>query len=463
VSFDKWDKGHVRPSEREVRTVSPRSGPPPLPVSSRLTKKLIHPDHDERLFPVLFSPDGRSILATSTSHRLQIWDANTGEQVRTLQLPKRSSNNGTYVSSGAGTLSPDGRTLYVPFAKYRFLPIRKDGKIRYHCEAEGEIQVWDVATGRQLPSLKQSPPHGVMNVRVSPDGATLLVGDFVGDDAARGSRKNCLTRWNLRTGEHHHLLDGWSNPLAPLFAPDGKTFALSLSDVQAIAPNSFKTRGKLILCDVASGKERLVFAQTDKGQFVVTNFSPDGRYLAGIQDDLRAAKPPPPEVKLWDVATGKEVGALAAPEGATPFRRPGQIQGAFAAPVFSPDGRWLATCLHTGRIYLYDVAERKLAWSQDVKNGYLRGVRFSPDGRWLVAVGQDTPEDLKPQEEVSPFDLPQPRIFLFDMKRGGKPEEIVAPHGQMIWFDFSPDSKTIALSGTGCVWLFDVSRPVTRK
>ncbi len=176
-----------------------------------------------------------------------------------------------------------------------------------------------------------------------------------------------------------------------------------------------------------------------------------------------ATKPPPPEVKLWDTTTGKEVGTIAAPEGTTPFRRPGQIMGAFAAPVFSPDSRWLATCLHTGRIYLYDVAGRKLAWSQDIKNGYLRMARFSPDGRWLAAVGQDTPEDLKPREEVSPFDLPQPRIFLFDMKAGGQPEEIVAPHGQIVWFSFSPDSKTIALGSTGCVCLFDVSRPVTRK
>ena len=104
-----------------------------------------------------------------------------------------------------------------------------------------------------------------------------------------------------------------------------------------------------------------------------------------------------------------------------------------------------------------------MAWSQDVKNGFLRMAKFSPDGRWLAAIGQDTPDDLKPREEVSPFDLPQPRIFLFDMKTGGPPEEIVAPHGQIVGFDFSPDSKTIALGGTGCVWLFDVSRPVTRK
>jgi WD40 repeat protein len=467
VSFDNWDKGQVRSSELEVRTVSPRSGPTPLPVSPRLTKKLIHPDHDERLLPVpvLFSPDGQSILATSlSSHRLQIWNANTGEQIRNLQLPKRVISNRTYIYGGPGTLAPDGRTLYVPFSKEHFSPIRKEGKISYHLEVEGEILVWDVATGRQLPSLKQSPPHCVMSIAVSPDGATLLTGDVVGDDAAtRGSRKNCLTRWNTRTGEHQHLLDGWRNPLAPRFAPDGKTFALSLYDFQVTAPKSLKFRSKLILCDAASGKERLVFAQTDNGQISVMNFSPDGRYLAGIQDDVQTAKPPPSEVKLWDVATGKEVGAIAAPEGTTPFRRPGQVMGAFAPVAFSPDGRWLAACLHTGRVYLYDVAGRKLAWSQDVKNGYLRIPKFSPDGRWLAAIGQDTPEDLKPREEVSPFDLPQPRIFLFDMKTGGKPEEIVAPHGQIVWFDFSPDSKTIALTGTGCVWLFDVSRPMTRK
>jgi hypothetical protein len=49
------------------------------------------------------------------------------------------------------------------------------------------------------------------------------------------------------------------------------------------------------------------------------------------------------------------------------------------------------------------------------------------------------------------------------MKSGGQAEEIVAPHGLIGGLAFSPDSKTIALSGTGCVWLFDVSQPVTRK
>lgn len=104
-----------------------------------------------------------------------------------------------------------------------------------------------------------------------------------------------------------------------------------------------------------------------------------------------------------------------------------------------------------------------MAWTRDVKNGWLRELAFSPDGRWLAVSGQDSPEDLKPREEISPLDLPQPRIFLFDVKAGSQPEEIVVPHGSVGRLAFSPDSKTLALSGIGCVWLFDVSQPVSRK
>lgn len=378
---------------------------------------------------------------------MQIWDAHTGEQTLTLRLPRGS---GGYSSSPI--LSPDGRTLYVPLANYKTTRIKKDGKSGLHYDVDGEITVWDVASGRQLPSLKQSPPHGVIRVIPSPDGAILLSHDLVCADSAAGPPK-ALTQWDLRTGNHHHLLDGgW----LPVFAPDGKTFAASSTDTP-VKP------GKLLLWDVVLGKERWVLAETRKGHLVGTAFSPDGRYLAGLRE-LRATQEPP-EVVLWDVATDKEIASFAAPKGATSVRRPGlnSIMPALSVPAVSPDGRWLATCLHTGRVYLYDIAGRKMAWTRDVKNDWLQAPKFSPDGRWLAVVGQDSPEDLKPREEISPFDLPQPRIFLFDLKAAGQAEEIVAPHGQIGQLAFSPDSKTIALSGTGCVWLFDVSRPAIRK
>lgn len=431
----------VHSSEQEVRTVAPRSGPPPQPASNRLTKRLVHSDHDQRVFTTFFSPDSRWILALAPyTGGLQIWDAHSGEQIRTLRLPK-----GTGGASGLPVLSPDGRTLYAPLYKYQATAKRKDGKAGYHYEVDGEITVWDIASGQQLPSLKQSPPHAVTAVRLSPDGTLLLSNEIVNGDAT--SPPKVLTQWDLRTGKHHRLLDGaW----LPVFAPDGKTFAASTTGVA--------DRGKLFLWDVALGKERLVIAEEQKGRVAGAAFSQDGRYLAGIRDFRDNEQPP--EVKIWDVNTGKEVGSVTAPKGTTLFRRPGLISVAVGAPKFSPDGRWLAAFLLTGRVYLYDVVGRKLAWSKGVKNGWLRELAFSPDGRWLAVAGQDSPEDLRPREEISPFDLPQPRIFLFDLKAGGQVEEIVAPHGLIGRLAFSPDGKTIALGGTGCVWLFDVSRPL---
>lgn len=151
LSFDSWTTGKVRASELEVRTVSPRSGPAPLPVSPRLTRRLVHPDHDKQVYATLFSPDGRIILAHSlNSARVQVWNAQTGEQVRTLQLPRSSTGPGRIIQSGARTLAPDGRTLYVPFATHQSTLVSKDGKPGRRYEAvEGEIMRWDVESGRQ--------------------------------------------------------------------------------------------------------------------------------------------------------------------------------------------------------------------------------------------------------------------------------------------------------------------------
>jgi hypothetical protein len=80
---------------------------------------------------------------------------------------------------------------------------------------------------------------------------------------------------------------------------------------------------------------------------------------------------------------------------------------------------------------------------------------FSPDGRHLAVPGLEFPADLKDEREPNPLDLPQPRIFLFDLASGTAPEVLIVPHGYIGDLAFSPDSKTIALGGLGCVWLLE--------
>jgi hypothetical protein len=78
-----------------------------------------------------------------------------------------------------------------------------------------------------------------------------------------------------------------------------------------------------------------------------------------------------------------------------------------------------------------------------------------PETLFQHVPGLEFPPDLKDEQEPNPLDLPQPRIFLFDLANSANPEVLIAPHGYIGDLAFSPDSKTIALGGLGCVWLFN--------
>ena len=90
------------------------------------------------------------------------------------------------------------------------------------------------------------------------------------------------------------------------------------------------------------------------------------------------------EIKLWEVATGKELRTL--PSGDL-----GSSGAQFAA--FSPDGRWLAGLgVFHGTIKLWDVATGKELRTLAGHGGLGYSVAFSPDGRWLAAPGSTRTE-----------------------------------------------------------------------
>ena len=91
------------------------------------------------------------------------------------------------------------------------------------------------------------------------------------------------------------------------------------------------------------------------------------------------------------------------------------------------------------------------------KNAGLLDPVFSPDGKWLAVPGQQAPEGTGRITDEDPLKLPQPRVFLFDLAAGSEPEVVVAPHGFGLGrAAFSPNVRTLALGGYGCVWLFNL-------
>src|SRR5262249_18488223 len=159
---------------------------------------------------------------------------------------------------------------------------------------DGPARLWDLATGREVRALG-APRRTVYSVAFSPDGALALLGT---DDGALEVREVATGR-EVRTIRAHQ----GAAAFAVAFSPDG---ALALSGGS----------GKEIrLWEVATGREVRAFlpagVDARSGHAVwwahhsgvtALAFSPDGALALSASYDKT--------LKVWDVATGREVRKL---------------------------------------------------------------------------------------------------------------------------------------------------------
>ena len=339
---------------------------------------------------LILSADGTQLLVVTDNLEPQIRfiDLASGRDVRTVKVSGNQIENLQLAFNSEGNLLAAGlqnnrlklwnlttkKDHELGPATKQFSPIKfsRDGRLLALSE-NYIIKLWDVATQRELPSLKAPNSgayltYGNAFVSFSEDGKRVATGGFDTDiivwEAETGKRLSTmngrtnmaynvafsadgnelasggLTRWDLRAGRGIRTAPGTAEKTYGFVSPDGRILAL-------MKPNSSEVSilespgGRQLHTLVAAGEVGAVQPRM--------RFSSDGTMLAviyGARDDLHQTSTPNfslgSQVKIWDVKTGRELRSLSTNQ--VPM-----------AAEFTPDGRIVATIGTMGQTSLWDV------------------------------------------------------------------------------------------------------------
>jgi RNA polymerase sigma factor (sigma-70 family) len=395
----------------------------PLPPGALARLGTTRLRHGGRIYSLALSPDGRTLASRGLDGRICLWQLASGKEVACFRLAAAGDWNDTVAFSPDGkylatATGEPGGTSHVGILEIatgrKALRIRvRDGKVTAVAFApDGQtlagacgktVRLWDARTGRQLRELRGHQDE-IELIAFSPDGKLL----------ASGSRDKTVRLWDPATGRAVRPLEGKLS-LAPdfdrgipgfpkmqqrgvvalAFSPDGQRLAAVASDptfrlwdgttgkelppfkqgpreatAVAFLPDGKSLvcgawDGTVSVCDLVGGTVVRRF-QAQAGPVLSLVLTPDGKTLAvGGERSIR----------LWHVATGREIGS-----------QPGPYQGVYRV-AFAPDGQTIATGSGGAdhKLSLWNAATGKELHALDAPDGDTDMLRFSPDGKALLA------------------------------------------------------------------------------
>lgn len=362
--------------------------------------------HRAQIRGVAVSPDGKWIATGSLDSTLKIWDAESGQERRSInaqsgavQAIALDPKGKTLVSAGIdGRLRTWNVESGIEGPKYEgiaglieVLAFSSDGKMLAAAGSEKKVWIFDTGT-RRLVSTVEGHTATVAAIAFSPDGTLIASGgadkiiristvstgkrvrelkdhtdpitalrfDATGTMLASGGQDNTVRLWRLPKGDPAGVLSGHSSPIVGLaFSAKGLLSA--------------DRSGLIKTWDIAARKE-LSTTPPDPdidnlGKVRTAGFAQDGSFAVFGHDG--------------------DTGTIANTNtGARPVRLGSQTTGSYGT-AFSSDRRLMAAAGFDNTIKLWDLHTGQALAPLAGHEARVRSVAFHPDNRRLISVSSD--------------------------------------------------------------------------
>ena len=338
---------------------------------------------------IAFSRDSRLIAASAGDNSARVWDVMSGRELHTL-------------SGAQGSMMASIGVYFIAFASDNRLVTVSDA-----------VRVWDLSTGRELRTLESdmtsvSGFNGAdSGLNLSSDGNQLLLLSEVVDPQIRIV--------DLRTGREVRRVK----------LPEDQIESLQLSltpDGRLLAAGIFNKRFRF--WDLTAKKEREL-GPTAK-EFSQVKFSRDGRMLALSENYT---------VKLWDVATLRELATLKVPNSGA------FVSQSDAFVSFSEDGKRIATGGFDTDIIVWEIETGKRLSTLSGRTNMAYNVAFSVDGnelasggrtRWDLRTGRGLRTTPGTTEKTYGVASPDGRLFAVMKPNSSEVSIVESPSGRQL-------------------------------
>lgn len=399
----------------------------PLPEGATLRLGTTRLRQRQGVEGVAFSPDGTQLVSTGWGDSIRFWDVKTGRQIRRL---KTANGEGTF----AVAFSPDGQLLasvgergsvrlwdlgtgelqfnvvahvrHSHGARVYGVAFSPDGSTFATAGADSSVRIWDVASGTVLLELQDEGGYDAHAVVFSPNGDLLATGS--------GKGGAVIKIWNLNSGGEPKIIDNAHERdiTSLVFVPDGKRLISSGVTLERTGERSVRFVSQIRMWDVASGKEVGQFAADEDllGSCSLA-ISKDGRVLCSSHHD---------KVVVWDVATCQP----------TRIIEPDSVQhgGRTHGLAVSPDGTLVGSRAFDDKVHLWDAASGTPVLKQEKTHvAGVISVQFSPDGSQIATGSEDA------------------TVRMWDANSGQHLRIVSKSSGWICYVEFLPDGEHIAL------------------